>query len=162
MNYRCIVNNEINSRSEFSLFWVGFLLLAVPLAFYFRTDLFYLWDDWTELDLLTHKSFWQYLITPDGEIYFPFFHLIFYGLVKIAREKYWILVLVNCLGTGTAAYLLYLFLQRHFSVYLSLTFSLLYAGSALHQVTVWNAFYLCYILSLIFKKSSYLIIIIQN
>jgi hypothetical protein len=142
------MEQERSGPIEFPTFVVALLLLAVPLAFYWRHDLFFMWDDWTELDLMAHNSFWKYLAMPDGEIFFPFFHLIFYSLVKISGEHYSILVLVNCLGIGLISFLLYLFLKRHFPPMLSLAMSLLYAGTTVHQAIGWNAFYLSYILSL--------------
>jgi hypothetical protein len=119
-------------------------------AFYWRYDLFFLWDDWTELDLISHNTFFNYLFLPNGEIYFPFFHLIFYALIKIVGENHGFFVLVNCLVAGSVACLLYLFLRIHFSQKQSLLISLLFAGSAVQPAIVWNAFYLCYILSLVF------------
>jgi len=153
-------------------YWkIALLFLLIPVAFYWRHDLFLLWDDWTELDLIAHNSFLTYVTTPNGEIFFPFFHLIFYGLIKILGEHYGILVLINCLATGLVAFLVYLFFKNHMKEKLALVLSFLYAGSAVHQAIVWNAFYLCYVLCLIFfvaalllidsyiKKSSYLILL---
>jgi hypothetical protein len=132
-------------------------LLLVPAAFYWRYDLFFLWDDWTELDFISHNNFTTYLIKPNGEIFFPFFHLIFYALVKVVGEYHGFFVLVNCLGTGVAAFLIYLFFRNHLSSNLSLLLSLLYAGSAVHSAIAWNAFYLCYILCLIFFMAALLL-----
>jgi hypothetical protein len=136
--------------TEFPTFVVALLLLVLPVAFYWRQDLFFMWDDWTELDLMAHNPFWKYLIMPDGEIFFPFFHLIFYGLIKLSGEHYGILVLVNCLGISLVSFLLYLFLKYHLNHKASLLISLVYAGGTIQQAIVWNAFYLSYILSLFF------------
>ena len=92
--------------------------------------------------------FGQYLVTPDGEQWFPFFHLIFYGLVQMAGERYYLLVLVNCLGTGVNAFLVFLFFRRHLSSGLALTLSALYATAAVHHAIAWNSFYVGYLLSL--------------
>jgi hypothetical protein len=127
---------------------VALLLLAVPVLIFWRPIFFYILDDWTALIQMAELPFGQYLVRPDGEQWFPFFHLIFYGLVKTAGEKYYLLVLVNCLGTGANAFLLYLFFRRHWSWGLALTLSLLYAGAALHHATAWNGFYVGYLLSL--------------
>ena len=94
---------------------------------------------------------------PNGEIFFPFFHLIFYALVKFVGEYHGFFVLVNCLGTGVAAFLIYLFFRNHLSSHLALVLSLLYAGSAVHPAIAWNAFYLCYILCLIFFMAALLL-----
>ena len=66
-------------------------------------------------------------------------------------------VLVNCLGIGVAAFLIYLFFRNHLSSNLALVLSLLYAGSAVHPAIAWNAFYLCYILCLIFFMAALLL-----
>ena len=145
------------TQTAFPIYAIFITLLLVPVAFYWRHDLFFLWDDWTELDFITHNNFTTYLVMPNGEIFFPFFHLIFYALVKLAGEYHGYFVLVNCLGTGVAAFLLYLFLRKHLSSNLALVLSLFYAGSAVHPAIVWNAFYLCYILCLIFFMAALLL-----
>jgi hypothetical protein len=137
-------------ETVFSSYFIFITLLLVPVAFYWRYDLFFLWDDWTELDFISHNNFTTYLVMPNGEIFFPFFHLIFYVLVKLVGEYHGFFVLVNCLGTGIAAFLIHLFLRNHLSSPVALFLSLLYAGSAVHSAIAWNAFYLCYILCLIF------------
>lgn len=126
------------------------LLWVTPVAIFWRPQrpFFYILDDWTALIQMTQYPFWQYLVQPDGEQWFPFFHLLFYGLVKVAGERYDLLVLVNSLGMGINAFLLYLFLRRQFSSGLALVLSLFYAAAAVQHAVVWNAFYLCYILSL--------------
>jgi hypothetical protein len=143
-------------ESTVPTYFIFITLLIVPVAFYWRYDLFFLWDDWTELDFISHNNFTTYLLMPNGEIFFPFFHLIFYALVKSVGEYHGFFVLVNCLGTGVAAFLIYLFLRNHVSSNLALFLSLLYAGSAVHAAIAWNAFYLCYILCLIFFMAALL------
>jgi hypothetical protein len=143
--------NDIVSPTEASLKrWAPLLLLIVPLVFYWRSDLFFIWDDWTELDLMSHHSFWVYLFTPDGEILFPVFHAIYYGLFKLFGERQYLFVLINCLSTGLLSFIFYRFLRLHFDFPIAFALSLIYAGATVHQAIVWNAFYLCYILSLIF------------
>ena len=44
---------------------IFFVLLIVPVAFYWRHDLFFLWDDWTELDFISHTNFIKYLLLPN-------------------------------------------------------------------------------------------------
>ncbi len=124
------------------------LLLAVPVIIFWRPIFFYILDDWTALIQMTEHPFGQYLVTPDGEQWFPFFHLLYYGLVKIAGENYSLLVLINCLGTGVNAFLLYNFFRRHWEPGLAFTLSLLYAVIAVHHATAWNAFYFGYLVSL--------------
>jgi hypothetical protein len=124
------------------------LLLAIPVLLYWRAIFFYILDDWTALIQMVNYPFGQYLITPDGEQWFPFFHLIFYGLVRMAGERYYLLVLVNCLGTGVNAFLVFLFFRRHLSYGLALTLSALYAAAAVHHAIAWNSFYVGYLLSL--------------
>lgn len=141
----------------FPIYVIFLTLLLIPVAFYWRHDLFFLWDDWTELDFISHNKFTNYLVMPNGEIFFPFFHLVFYVLVKFVGEYHGFFVLVNCLGTGVAAFLIFLFFRNHLNSNLALLLSLLYAGSAVHPAIAWNAFYLCYILCLIFFMAALLL-----
>jgi hypothetical protein len=124
------------------------VLLALPVIIFWRPVFFYILDDWTALIQMAERPFGQYLVTPDGEQWFPFFHLLYYGLVKIAGEQYSLLVLINCLGTGVNAFLLYNFFRRHWEPGLAFTLSLLYVIAAAHHATAWNAFYFGYLLSL--------------
>lgn len=126
------------------------LLLLTPTLVFWRPHLpfFFIEDDWTSLIHMAELPFGQYLLQPDGEQWFPLFHLVFYGLVKMAGERYWLLLLVNSLTTGVVAFLLYLFLRRHLDSGMALVLSLFYAGAALQHAVVWNAFYICYLLSL--------------
>jgi hypothetical protein len=126
------------------------LLLAVPVIIFWRPVFFYVLDDWTALIQMTEHPFGQYLVTPDGEQWFPLFHLAYYGLVKIAGVHYSRLVLINCLGTGMNAFLIYVFFRRYWQPGLALTLSLLYAVAAVHHATAWNAFYFGYLMSLAF------------
>lgn len=134
----------------FASLGVAMLLLATPTVIFWRPHLpfFYIIDDWTALIQMSEEPFWQYVLRPDGEQWFPFFHLIFYGLVRMAGERYDLLLLVNCLGTGVNALLLCRFLGHHFSAGLALILSFFYALAAVHHAIAWNAFYLCYVLSL--------------
>ncbi|MFZ5448735.1 MAG: hypothetical protein ACOZFS_08895 [Thermodesulfobacteriota bacterium] len=105
-------------------------------------------DDWTALIAMVQYPFGQYLVAPDGEQWFPFFHLIYYGLVKIAGVHYSWLVLLNCLGTGVNAFLVYSFFRRHWEPSLALSLSMVYAVAALHHAIAWNAFYFGYLVCL--------------
>ena len=124
------------------------LLLFIPVLLFWRDFPFYMIDDWTALLQMAGHPFGDYLLVPDGDQWFPFFHLIFYGLVRLAGERYQLLVLVNCLGTGVNAFLVFLFFRRHLGPGLALTLSALYAGAAVHHAIAWNSFYLSYLLSL--------------
>jgi hypothetical protein len=115
---------------------------------FWKPIFFYMLDDWTALIQMVQYPFGQYLLVPDGEQWFPLFHLIYYGLVKIAGLHYSLLVLVNCLGTGVNALLVYCFLRRHWEQGLALSLSLVYAVAAVHHAITWNAFYFGYLLSL--------------
>jgi hypothetical protein len=126
----------------------AWLLLAVPVVVFWRDGFFYIIDDWTTLIQIVENPFGQYLLMPDCENWFPFFHLIYYFLAKAAGEHYTPLVLVNCLATGVNAFLLYLFFRRLFSYGPALVLSLFYAGAALQHVSIWNFYYLCYIMCL--------------
>jgi hypothetical protein len=124
------------------------LLLALPVIIFWKPIFFYMLDDWTALIQITQYPFAQYLVTPDGEQWFPFFHLLYYGLVKIAGLDYSLLVLINCLATGVNAFLVYCFFRRHWQAGLALSLSMVYAVAALHHTVAWNAFYFGYALSL--------------
>lgn len=145
------------TSSRFRLFGVALLLGALPVAIFWRAHLFFILDDWTELWMMSRYPFAHYLALPNGEQWFPFFHLIFYGLIKIVGQNYKWLVLVNCLGTGLNAFLFYLLCRRNFSGRLSLGLSLVYAVAAVHYATVWMAFYICMIMSLHFFLVSLLL-----
>ncbi len=138
-------------------FLVLLVLLAVPVIIFWRPVFFYILDDWTALIQMSQNSFGHYLITPDGEQWFPFFHLLYYGLVKIAGERYSLLVLINCLGTGVNAFLVYSFFRRHWEPWLAFILSLLYAMAAVHHTIAWNAFYFGYLVSLGFFLGALLI-----
>jgi hypothetical protein len=124
------------------------LLLAVPVVVFWKPIFFYILDDWTALIQMAEYPLGRYLVTPDGEQWFPFFHLVYYGLVHLAGERYSLLVFINCLGTGVNAFLLYLFFRRHWEAGLALTLSVVYALAAVHHAIAWNAFYVGYLLSL--------------
>jgi hypothetical protein len=143
--------NPAQSRAASYLdrpFLVLLLLLALPVIIFWKPIFFYMLDDWTALIQITQYPFAQYLVTPDGEQWFPLFHLIYFGLVKIAGLDYSLLVLINCLGTGVNAFLVYCFFRRHWKPGLALSLSIVYAMAALHHTIAWNAFYFGYALSL--------------
>jgi hypothetical protein len=133
------------------------VLVALPVIIFWRSSFFYILDDWTALIQMAELPFGKYLVAPDGEQWFPFFHLLYYGLVKIAGERYSILVLINCLGTGVNAFLVYNFFRRHWEPGLAFTLSLLYAVAAAHHAITWNAFYFGYLMSLAFFLGALLI-----
>ncbi len=126
------------------------LLLTLPVIIFWRSGFFYIIDDWTALIHMVQNPFGKYLVMPDGEQWFPFFRLVYYGLVRLAGEHYSLLVLVNCLGTGASAFLVYLFYRRHLPAGLALTLGAVYAMAAMHHAIAWNAFYVGYLLSLTF------------
>lgn len=129
-------------------FLVFLVLVALPVIIFWKPIFFYMMDDWTALIAMVQYPFGQYLVAPDGEQWFPFFHLLYYGLVKIAGLHYSLLVLVNCLGTGVNAFLVYTFFRRHWEPGLAFSLSILYVVAALHHAIAWNAFYFGYGLSL--------------
>jgi len=140
------------SESRLTRVAVAVVLILAPVAVFWRPGLpfFFIRDDWTALIQMSASSWGRYLTTPDGEQWFPVFHLIFYPLVAWAGERYGLLLLLNCLGIGLGAYLVFLFLRRWFALPLSAAAALLYSLAAAHHALAWNAFYLCYLLSLIF------------
>ncbi len=133
------------------------LLMALPLLLFWRSGFFYMIDDWTTLIQIVEHPFWPYLVQPDCENWFPFFHLVYYGLVQIAGENYDFLVLFNCLVAGVNAVLVFFFFRRHWDFGLALILSLVYAGDAAQHGTIWNAYYLCYLLCLGFFLGALLV-----
>jgi hypothetical protein len=127
---------------------VFLVLLALPVILFWKPIFFYMMDDWTALIAMVQYPFGQYLVAPDGEQWFPFFHLIYYGLVKIAGLHYSLLVLINCLATGVNSFLVFCFFRRHWTPTLAFTLSIVYAIAAVHHAIAWNAFYFGYALSL--------------
>ncbi len=142
--------NQPASPAGLHLWKALLLLLALPLLVFWRPNFFYVIDDWTALIQMAQYPFGKYLVVPDGEQWFPFFRLVYYGLVHLAGEHYSFLVLVNCLGTGANAFLVYLFYRRHLRSGLALTLGAIYAVAAVHHAIAWNAFYVGYLLSLAF------------
>lgn len=137
--------------------WCAVLFLIVTVAVFWRSDLFFIKDDWTELDLMSRNPPWHYIALPNGEVWFPIFHAVFYLLVRLFGPNYAALVLVNCLGTGLNAFMLYVLLGRHWRRSEALLTSLFYGAAAVHTATIWNAFYLCYIMSLGFLLAALLL-----
>ena len=79
----------------FLVLLVLLVFLAAPVIIFWRPVFFYILDDWTALIQMAELPFSQYLLIPDGEQWFPFFHLLYYGLIKMAGEQYSLLVLIN-------------------------------------------------------------------
>ena len=121
-------------------------LFAIPFLFW-RPHLFFIVDDWTALNQMVRFPFWQYLNLTDNEQWFPFFHLVYYFLIKISGERYGVLLFVNCLGTGLNACLVYLFYRRHLSDGKAWALSLIYAALVVHAATLYHAYNLCYLLA---------------
>lgn len=130
--------------------WKVICFLALPVLIFWRPSLFfYIYDDWTILiQMAEEQPFANYLVRPDGEQWFPFFHLVYYGLIRLVGERYDILVLINCLGTGVNAFLIYLWVRRYFTERVSLAVGFFAAGAVVNHAIIWNAFYLCYLLCL--------------
>jgi len=121
--------------------------LTIPVIIFWRPYFFFISDDWTALIQMVEHPFWQYLNARDAEQWFPFFHLVYYGMIQIAGPRYDILVLINGLLTGITAFLVFQFFQLHLHRSLALTLSLIYAGAAVHTATIWHPYNVCYILS---------------
>jgi hypothetical protein len=133
------------AASKFTTIFIFFL--AIPVIVFWRPYYFFRSDDWTALTQMALLPFWQYLHSPDAEQWFPFFHLVYYALIKIAGDRYSLLVLANSLLTGVNAFLVYQFLQIHLDRSLSLILSVIYAGATLHTATICHTYNLCYIMS---------------
>jgi hypothetical protein len=129
---------------------VASLLLATPVLVFWRPSYFFVNDDWRTLALMAGQPLNRYLLQPEGEQWFPAFHLAFYGQVQAFGDRYGWLILVTCLGTGLNAFLFFLFLRSYVSPALALALSLFYAAAGVHVATAPMAFYLCYIFSLAF------------
>jgi hypothetical protein len=129
---------------------LALLFLATPVLVFWRPAYFFIHDDWRTLVLMVGQPLDLYLLEPEGEQWFPAFHLAFYGLVRTFGDRYGWLILVTCLGTGLNAFLFFLFLRSYVSPFLALVLCLFYAVAGVHLATAPMAFYLCYIFSLTF------------
>ena len=119
------------------------VFLALPVALFWRPGLFFFMeDDWVVLSQLVSYPFWSFLTRPDAESWLPVSRAVYYGLVSAFGERYSALLLINCLGCGSVAFLFYLFLRRHFSSGLALGLGLLYASSAAQTSLAQVAYYL--------------------
>jgi hypothetical protein len=138
-------------------FWVALVLMAAAVLAFWRPYYFFIHDDWRTLALMVDQPLKQYVLQPEGEEWFPIFHLAFFGLVRTFGDHYGWMILVTCLGTGLSAFLLYLFLKRHLRPDLALALSLFYAVAPVHLATAPMAFYLCYGLCLAFFLAALLL-----
>jgi multidrug transporter EmrE-like cation transporter len=144
-------------ESHISLYWVAPLLLVLPVLIFWRSDLFYFADDWTRLLIMSHQNFWIYVVERDAEQWFPVFHLVFYAMIQGTKGQYGSLVLINCLGTGINALLLYLWCRPHLGPLWALVLGLAFAGTSVHTGTIWLAYNICYILCLGFFLAALLL-----
>ena len=65
------------TETVFPVYIIFLILLLVPVAFYWRYDLFFLWDDWTELDFISHNNFTKFLLCQMARFFSLFFILFF-------------------------------------------------------------------------------------
>lgn len=126
------------------------ILFFLPLMVFWRPHFFFLFDDWTELFNITQSGFAHYVFSPNGEVWFPLFRTFFYFLVKIIGENYGAYIAINCFLLGVNAMLFNAIIRRHLNSGIAGTLSIVFAISSANSVIVWNAFYLCYLLSLLF------------
>lgn len=135
------------------------ILLFLPLAVFWRPHFFFLFDDWTELFHIAQSGFIHYALSPNGEIWFPLFRIIFYGLVKIIGEHYGVFIALNCMLLGVNSLLFNAIVRRHVNSRIAGALSVVFVISSANSVIVWNAFYLCYLLSLMFFFIAWLCVI---
>lgn len=135
-----------NGGRKFHLL-VILLLLLLPALLFWRPHFFFIYDSWTTLLLMVEHPFWEYLNTPEGEQWFPFYHLVYFVMIKISGDNYNILVLINSLMTGINAFLIYILLQRHLSFLVAALISLFYSVNIIHTSAIWHTFNICYIMS---------------
>jgi hypothetical protein len=130
---------------------VALLFLALPVAMFWRPGLFFfIEDDWAILSQMVSHPFWQYLLTPDGEVWMPLSRAVSYGLVSAFGENYDRLLLLNCLAAGLLAFLYYLFLRQHFRPLTALVLGLFYGGAAALTSLTQVAFYINALLCFLF------------
>lgn len=122
--------------------------IVLQIAIFWRTQLFFILDDWLALIQIVNNSLWHYLNKTDAEQYFPFFHLVYYLLANVFGDRYSLFLLVNCTATGINSFLIYLFFKRHLKIGVSLALSTIYCASVVHTATDWHAYNICYILAL--------------
>jgi hypothetical protein len=126
--------------------WIVTIMLLTPLVVFWRNHFFFILDDFHALGSMAESPFWTYLNATDAEQWFPVFHLVYYAMIRIFGEHYGMMLLVNCIGTGVIALLVYRFLRIHWNRSFAFTLSLLYVVSSVHTATVWHAYNICYIL----------------
>lgn len=132
---------------------VALIFLALPVALFWRPGFFFIEDDWVLLSQIVSYPFWQYLTTPDCEVWMPLSRAVYYGMVRVCGDRYAALLLINCLAGGGLAFLCYLFLRRHLSPIPALILGFFYGGAAvqtsLNQVAFYINALLCYIFFLL-------------
>ncbi len=126
------------------------LLILLPLSIFWRADFFFIYDDWTELFAMSSQTWAQYVTGVNGEIWFPVFRAAFLPVVELFRDAYGLYVALNCVLLGVTAILLESLLRRHVPAGVSATLAVFFLFSPVHGVIVWNAFYLCYLMSMVF------------
>jgi hypothetical protein len=134
----------------------GVLLAVLPVAVFWRGDFFFLFDDWTELAAITQSGFVTYIVSPNSEIWFPLFRTVFYGLVHAVGANYGVYIAVNCLMLGVNAVVFARLLRRAVPPWMALILAVVYVISPANAVIAWNAFYLCYLLCLLFFLMAWL------
>lgn len=120
--------------------------MTIPVIIFWHPYFFFMADDWTALISVANNTVWNYLNAMDAEQWFPFFHLIYYGMLKIAGPNYSIMVFISGLLSGITSFLVYQFFQLHLRRLLALILALLYAGAAVHTSTIFHPYNVCYIL----------------
>jgi hypothetical protein len=130
------------------LIWIFAVLIAVPVAVFLRPGFFFISDDWTALLQMARNTFWNYVNLADGELWFPTFHLVYFSMIKVFGETYSLMLLLSCMATGINAFLIFLFLRRHWPDGTSLAFSLLYAMASVHKQSAWTAYFINYEISM--------------
>ncbi len=143
-------SSSFENDKGYPLWLVALMFLVVPVALFWRPSFFFIRDDWRTLTIMVENSFGQFLLKPEGEQWFPLFHLIYFTLIKVFADRYSFLIIFTCLATGLNAFLFFLFCRRHLSYKLALILGLGYAVGSAHNATAPMAFYLSFILSLTF------------
>lgn len=126
------------------------VLFVPPLLLFWRRDGFFIQDDWRAMILAAQTGPATFVLAPEGEQWFPFFHAVFYGLLRVLGTHYAAYTMISALLVGASGVLLWTILRRHFAETVPWILALTYVSAPVHFATVPIAFYICYHLSLIF------------
>ena len=123
------------------------MLLAIPVIIILEISFFVYKNNWTALVQIASMPFGQYPHSGWRQ-WLPFFHLLYYGLVKIKGKQLLSWCLMTISGTSLSRFLLWLPQVGTRSPGLALTLSLLYAIRRPSHAIAWMPCRLSFMLGL--------------